>query len=64
MVIQLDVESSDTVVTAATAAVQMAGLLKVNVKFYYNRVGYYVHPGESVTSVINSVNVGVKKAKK
>lgn len=64
MVIQIDAEANDSVEQVATAAVNAANILGINVKFYYNRVGYFVRPNETVPEVVNSIKVIAKLAAK
>jgi hypothetical protein len=61
MVLKLDAQASDTLESAATASVAVANLLNVNVNFYYNRVSYWVSPGETAAEVIASVSKTTKK---
>ena len=52
MVLKIDAEPSDTLSGCATKASFVAGLLNVNVNFYFDRIGFWVTPGESAESVM------------
>lgn len=62
MVLKIDAEPSDTLLSCATKASAVAALLNINVNFYFDRVGFWVSPGESAASVI--ARIKAKQARK
>lgn len=64
MVIQIDAEPNDTIESCSTLAASVSTLLNVNVKFYFDRVGYYVSPGELAPAVAARIREKISKKPK
>jgi hypothetical protein len=52
MVIQIDAEVNDTLASCTATAKILSSTWGINVKFYFDRVGYFVSP-DGVVSVEN-----------
>jgi hypothetical protein len=55
MVVQINAEANDTVLSAATGAVAVANALGINSLFFWDRVPYEVKPGSNAEILAQTI---------